>query len=80
MTPGPEALVPERERPEPLAAARVRVPTDVPGDVARRLRIWAALRGLPVAHIVAALICAAVPADEQLADLMRAGGRHDDQH
>jgi hypothetical protein len=76
MTSVPEALAPERERPEPLTA-RERVSTDVPGDVAKRLRIWAALRGLPAAHIVAALICQAVPDAEQLADLMRTGGGRD---
>jgi hypothetical protein len=65
-------------RTEAPAPAKERVSADLPGDVARRLRTWAGLRGMPVAHVVAEVVCAAVPADEQLADLIRAGGRHDD--
>jgi hypothetical protein len=66
--------------PEAPAPAKKRVSTDLPGDVAQRLRTWAALRDMPVADVVAEVVCAAVPAGEQLADLIRAGGRHDDQH
>ena len=74
MTLGPEALTADRAGQEQTAAARERVSTDVDVDVARRLRIWAALRGLPAAHVVAQLLSQAVPDADKLADLMRAGG------
>jgi hypothetical protein len=73
MTSVPEALAPERERPEP---DRERVSCDVPADVAERLRVWAALRRKKAAHIVAELVIAGVPSDEQLKNLFgQKGGR-----
>jgi hypothetical protein len=73
MTSVPEALAPERENP---AAERERVTGDVPADVAERLRVWAALRRKKAAHIVAELVIAGVPSDEQLKSLFgQKGGR-----
>ena len=40
---------------EAPAETRKRVSADVPKDVARRLRIWAAVLGKPVAHVIADL-------------------------
>ena len=80
MTPVPEALAPASKCPEPEAAPE-RVAGDVPADVAERLRVWGALRRKPAAHIVAELVIAGVPGDEQLKALIgqkRAGsGRPD---
>ena len=61
--------------PQELAApvvvpAKERVTGDVPGDVAERLRVWAALRRKPQAHIVAELVCDGVPGADQLKALM----------
>jgi hypothetical protein len=73
MTSVPEAPAPERERPEP---DRERVTGDVPADVAERLRVWAALRRKKAAHIVAELVIAGVPSDDQLKNLFgQKGGR-----
>ena len=73
MTAVPEAPAPGRERPEP---ERERVTGDVPADVAERLRVWAALRRKKAAHIVAELVIAGVPSDEQLKNLFgQKGGR-----
>jgi hypothetical protein len=66
MTAVPEALTP--------AAAKERVSGDVPGDVAERLRVWAALRRLPTAHIVSELVCQGVPTAYQLAAQMQQNG------
>jgi hypothetical protein len=74
VTAGTEVLAPERGRPEPVQPGKVRVPADIPGDVARRLKIWAAMRGMVPGHVVAELVVQAVPDDATLADLMRAGG------
>jgi hypothetical protein len=75
MTPAPEALAPASECLEPEPAPE-RVSADVPADVAERLRVWGALRRKPAAHIVAELVIAGVPSDEQLKDLIgRKGGR-----
>jgi hypothetical protein len=80
MTPVPEALAPASECLE-AEPARERVAADVPAGVARRLRMWAALRGQRVAHVVSDVVCQAVPTAEQLADLMRNGGSDDpDDH
>jgi hypothetical protein len=73
MTSVPEALAPDRDRPEP---DRERVSGDVPADVGERLRVWAALRRKPAAHIVAELVIAGVPSDDQLKGLFgQKGGR-----
>jgi hypothetical protein len=66
---------------EAPAETRKRVSADVPRDVARRLRIWAAVLGKPVAHVIADLICQAVPAAEDLpADAPNGADRdHDDE-
>lgn len=58
MTAVPEAPAPPGQK---------RVGVDLPGDIARRLRTWAALRGRPVSHVAAEVITAAVPTDDQLA-------------
>lgn len=66
MTAVPEAPAPPGQK---------RVATDLPGDVARRLRTWAALLDQPVSHVIAALIVPAVPTDGELAALIsRHGG------
>jgi hypothetical protein len=64
---------------EAPADSRKRVSADVPKDVARRLRIWAAVLGKPVAHVITDLICQAVPAAEDLPAQTPNGDRHDDQ-
>lgn len=58
---------------EALAGSK-RVAADLPEDVMARLRVWAAMRGKPVAHVVAELVCKAVPTDAQLAEQI--GGRN----
>jgi hypothetical protein len=80
MTPAPQALAPEKG-PE-AEPARERVAADVPADVAERLRVWAALRRMPAAHVVAELVIAGVPGDEQLKGLIGqkgAGNGHPDR-
>jgi len=62
----------------PAEARQERVSADLPGDLAKRLRTWAALRGLPVSHVVAELVRCAVPSADQLADQIR-GGSHDER-
>ena len=53
---------------------------ELPADVFRRLRVWAALRGEPVAHTASDVVCQAIPTDKQLADLVQQNGdRHDHQ-
>ena len=74
MTAGTAELAPEQGRPAAVEAGKVRVPADIPADVARRLKIWAAVLGRVPGHVVAELIVQAVPDDATLADLMRAGG------
>jgi hypothetical protein len=61
----------------PASSRQERIAGDVPGDVALRLRMWAALRGQPVAHVVAEVICRAVPTAAQLAVQMQDGVRGD---
>jgi hypothetical protein len=60
--------------PEALTPAKERVSADVPGDVAERLRVWAALRRQPAAHIVSELVCQGVPTADQLAAQMQQNG------
>lgn len=68
------------EAPAASPVGRLRVPVDLPADVLRRLRVWAALRGQPVAHTARDVVCEAVPTDKQLADLVQQSGvSHDDQ-
>jgi hypothetical protein len=56
------------------------VAVELPADVFRRLRVWAALRGQPVAHTASDVVCQAIPTDKQLADLVQQNGdRHDHQ-
>ena len=62
MSAGPEVLT---------TPGKERVSAEVPGDVARRLRVWAGLRGQPAAHVVAQVICDAVPSADQLAKDIR---------
>lgn len=63
----------------PAAAGRAnRVVADLDGDLARRLRTWAALRGQPVSHVVCELISQAVPKAGQLAEQLRDTGASDD--
>jgi hypothetical protein len=57
-------------------SGRERVAAEVPADVARRLRVWAALRGQPAAHVVSAVICQAVPSAEELAKDMKGDSDH----
>jgi hypothetical protein len=71
MTAGPEA-------PAPPGLKRVGV--DLPGDIARRLRTWAALRGQPVSHVAAEVITAALPTDSQLAAQIQQNGAADGNH
>ena len=59
---------------ELAAPANVRVTADVSADVAERLRVWAALRRKPTAHIVAELVCRGVPSAEQLRELVGQNG------
>jgi hypothetical protein len=58
----------------PAVAGKERVAADVPADVARRLRMWAALRRQPTAHVVSELICQGVPTADQLAAQMQQTG------
>lgn len=74
MTSAPEALA----GPEKPAAGQERVATDVPGDVHKRLRTWAALRGQHVSRVVRQLITEAVPSADELAEQMRQIGAPDD--
>jgi hypothetical protein len=62
MTQAPEA---------PILPGHKRVGVQLPADVARRLRTWAALCGQPVSHIAADMITAALPTDGQLAAQIR---------
>lgn len=59
----------------PAPDRQERVSADLPSDLARRLRTWAALRGLPVSHVIAELVRRAVPSGDQLADQIRGGAR-----
>jgi len=66
---------------EAPAPGRLRVAVELPADVFRRLRVWAALRGQPVAHTAGDVVCQAVPTDKQLAELVQQNGEpDDDQH
>ena len=58
----------------PPAAGKERVAADVPADVARRLRMWAALRRKPAAHIVSELVCQGVPTADQLVEQIQHNG------
>ena len=71
MTAAPQGLV---------AQAKERVTGDVPGDVAERLRVWAALRRKPAAHIVAELVCQGVPDADRLKALMGQNGAGDEHY
>jgi hypothetical protein len=71
MTAGPEVLP---------APGKERVSADIPGDVSARLRVWAALRRLPAAHIIGELICQGVPTADQLAAQMKQNGAASDAH
>ena len=57
----------------PATARQERVAADLPGELAKRLRTWAAVRGLPVSHVIAELVGRAVPTADQLADQIRGG-------
>lgn len=57
------------EAPSPPGRAN-RVVADLAGDVASRLRTWAALRGQPVSHVVSEVVTAAVPTTDQLRELV----------
>jgi hypothetical protein len=57
---------------------RARVAAELPTDVFRRLRVWAALRAQPAAHVVSDVVCQAVPTDKQLAELVQQNGAHND--
>lgn len=66
--------------PQELAGpGKERVTGEVSGDVAERLRVWAALRRKPAAHIVAELVCQGVPSAEQLRALVGQKGAGDGQ-
>jgi hypothetical protein len=71
VTAGTEVVAPERGRPEP---GKVRVPADIPAEAAHRLKVWASIRRTVPAHLVAELVCQALPDWEQLGELTRAGG------
>jgi hypothetical protein len=76
MTAVPEVT----QAPEAATPGRLRVAVELPADVFRRLRVWAALRGQPVAHTASDVVCRAVPTDKQLAELVQqSGARHDHQ-
>ena len=62
----------------PASPRQARVAAEVPSDVYRRLRTWAALRGQPVAHVVSEVVCRAVPTADQLAAQMQQNGAADD--
>lgn len=64
----------------PAVARRERIAVELPPDVTKRLRVWAALRGQPAAHVVSDVVCQAVPTDEQLAELVQRNGEPHDQH
>jgi hypothetical protein len=61
----------------PGPPGRMRVGVDLPSEIARRLRTWAALRGQPVSHVAAEVITAAVPTDSQLAAQIQQNGAGD---
>jgi hypothetical protein len=61
----------------PAAGRQERVSADLPGELAKRLRTWAALRGLPVSHVIAELVRRAVPTTDQLADQIRGDVRNE---
>lgn len=63
---------------EAPAPGRLRVAVELPADVFRRLRVWAALRGQPVAHTASDVVCQAVPTDKQLAELVQQNGAGDE--
>jgi hypothetical protein len=68
------------QAPEAPPPGRLRVAAELPGDVFRRLRVWAALLGKPPAHVVSEVVRHAVPTDKQLAEMVQQdGARHDDQ-
>lgn len=58
----------------PPGPGQKRVAADLPADVARRLRTWAALRGKPVSHVIGELIVRDVPTDDELAALISQNG------
>jgi hypothetical protein len=67
--------------PQDLAAsAKERISADVAADVAGRLRMWAALRRKPAAHIVSELVCQGVPTAEQLAAQIHQNGGASNGH
>ena len=55
---------------DPAAPAKERVAGDLPADVAELLRVWAALRRKPAAHIIAELVIEAVPSEDQLRSMI----------
>jgi hypothetical protein len=59
---------------EAPAPGRLRVAVELPADVFRRLRVWAALRGQPMAHVASDVVCREVPTDKQLAELVQQNG------
>jgi hypothetical protein len=61
----------------PAPPGRKRVGVDLPDDIARRLRTWAAMRGQPASHVAAEVITAAVPTDAQLAAQIQQNGAGD---
>lgn len=66
------------QAPEAPAPGRLRVAAELPADVFRRLRVWAALLGKPPAHVVSEVVSQAVPSDQQLAELVQRNGACDD--
>lgn len=54
----------------PALPGQKRVAADLPADVARRLRTWAALRGQPVSHVIGELVVRGLPSVNELAAQM----------
>ena len=54
----------------PALPGQKRVAADLPADVARRLRTWAALRGQPVSHVIGELVARGLPSIDELAAQM----------
>jgi hypothetical protein len=66
------------QAPEATAPGRLRVAAELPADVFRRLRVWAALLGKPPAHVVSDVVSGAVPTDQRLAEMVQQNGAPDD--
>ena len=73
MTPGP-AEPAQAERP---TAYDTRLATRIPGELDRRLRLFAVLTRRPLAHVLAELLSRQLPTDAELAARVRQMGEED---